>query len=206
MWLQVLQARHDALAISHFGFNKTMELMSWNYWWPRLWKYLKEFVGSCNVCAWEKNPHHHPHGFPQPLSIFTSLWFSISRDFIINLPPFSSYDSISVVVDCLMKMVHLIACIKTITCKGTTKLFFILFFNTMVFLKISFLIAASVCIQILETTFWTFRCEGEVVINFSPLNRWAIYESIKSWNNAQPIIIKIIGRNFWSWQNLLITT
>jgi hypothetical protein len=34
-------------------------------------------------------------------------------------------------------------------------------------------------------------------------------ESIKFWNNtcgAQPIIIKIIGQSFWSWQSLPTTT
>jgi hypothetical protein len=34
------------------------------------------------------------------------------------------------------------------------------------------------------------------------------WKSIKSWNNiygAQPIIIKIIGQNFWPWQIFLTT-
>ncbi len=43
--LQVLQIRHDVLAASHFRFKKTMELMFRNYWWPQLWRYVKEFVG-----------------------------------------------------------------------------------------------------------------------------------------------------------------
>jgi hypothetical protein len=45
-------------------------------------------------------------------------------DFITDLPPFSSYDSILVVVDHLTKMAQFIPCIKTIIGKGTTKLFF----------------------------------------------------------------------------------
>ncbi len=32
--LQVLQAMHDVLVVNHFGFNKTMELVFQNYWWP----------------------------------------------------------------------------------------------------------------------------------------------------------------------------
>jgi hypothetical protein len=44
-------------------------------------------------------------------------------DFITNLPPFNSYDSILVVVDHLTKMVHFIWCTRTIISKGTTKLF-----------------------------------------------------------------------------------
>jgi hypothetical protein len=85
-----------------------MELMSQNYWWPQLWKYVKEFVGFCDIYVRVKNPHHHLHGLFQPLLILASMWFSISMDFITNLPPFSSYGSILEVVDCLTKMVHFI--------------------------------------------------------------------------------------------------
>ncbi len=66
---QVLQAKHDALITGYFGFNKTMELVSRYYWWPQLWKYMKEFVGSCAVCAQAKNPCHRPHELLQPLPI-----------------------------------------------------------------------------------------------------------------------------------------
>jgi hypothetical protein len=46
-------------------------------------------------------------------------------DFIIDLPPFNSYDSILVVVvDHSMKMVNFIPCTKITTSKGTAKLFF----------------------------------------------------------------------------------
>jgi hypothetical protein len=50
-WFQVLQAKHDAPIVGHFGFNKLMELISWYYWWPQFWKYMKEFMGSCDVYA-----------------------------------------------------------------------------------------------------------------------------------------------------------
>jgi hypothetical protein len=43
-------------------------------------------------------------------------------DFITNLPPSSSYDSILVEVDRLMKIIHFILCTKTITSERTTKL------------------------------------------------------------------------------------
>jgi len=44
-------------------------------------------------------------------------------NFITNFPPSDSYDSILVVVDYLMKMIHFIPCAKTITSEITTKLF-----------------------------------------------------------------------------------
>jgi hypothetical protein len=60
---QILQLKHDTLVVGHFGFNKTMELMSRNYWWPQLWKYVKDFIRSCDVYVQIKNSCHHLHGF-----------------------------------------------------------------------------------------------------------------------------------------------
>ncbi len=84
---------------------------------------MKEFVIFCDVCARAKNPCHCPHGFFQPLSILASSLSSISMDFITNLLPFSSYDSILVVVDRLTKMTHFISCTKKIISKRTVKVF-----------------------------------------------------------------------------------
>jgi hypothetical protein len=44
-------------------------------------------------------------------------------DFITNLPLSSSYDSMLVVVEHLMKMVHFIPCTKTIISEGIVNLF-----------------------------------------------------------------------------------
>jgi hypothetical protein len=85
--------------------------------------YVKEFVISYNVCIQAKNLCHCPSGLLQPLPIPTSSWFSISIDFIIDLPPFNYYDSILVVLDRLTKMVNFIMCTKTMTSEWTTKLF-----------------------------------------------------------------------------------
>jgi hypothetical protein len=85
-----------------------MELIFRDYWWPQLWKFVKEFVGSCDVCACAENFHHHPHGPLQPLLIPTSPWSSISMDFILDLSQFNTFDSILVVVDSLTKMAHFI--------------------------------------------------------------------------------------------------
>jgi hypothetical protein len=54
--LQVLQTRHDFLAAGHFGFNKTLELIFKDFWWPQIWKAIKKFVLSCDTCSRSKNP------------------------------------------------------------------------------------------------------------------------------------------------------
>ncbi len=122
-WLQVCQAIHDTLVVGHFGLNETMELVSRDYWWPQLWKFMKEFLGSCDVCARAKNPHHHPHGLFKPLLVPTSPCFSISMDFIMDLPRFKSFNSILMAVDHFMKMVCFIPYNKSITSKKIIKLF-----------------------------------------------------------------------------------
>ncbi len=34
--LHILQSRHDFPAAGHFGFNKTMELIFQDFWWPQM--------------------------------------------------------------------------------------------------------------------------------------------------------------------------
>jgi hypothetical protein len=120
--IQVFQAKHNTLVAGHFRFNKTMELMFCDYLRLQLWKFVKECVSSCDVCACAKNPCHCTHGLFQPLPIAASPWFSISMDFIVDLPQFNSFDSILVVVDHLTKMAHFIPCNKSITSEKTVKL------------------------------------------------------------------------------------
>ena len=60
--LRVLQSQHDFLSAGYFGFNKTMELISKDFWWPQMWKSVKEFVTTCDICSHSKIPRHRPYG------------------------------------------------------------------------------------------------------------------------------------------------
>jgi len=121
--LRVLQSRHDFPAAGHFGFNKTLELISRDFWWPQMWKDVKDFVLSCDICSRSKNPRHRPYGLLQPLPIPRRPWSSVSMDFITDLPPSNSFDSIFVVVDRLTKMAHFVPCKKTSSSEDTARLF-----------------------------------------------------------------------------------
>jgi hypothetical protein len=48
-----------------------------------------------------------------------------------------------------------------------------MFFSIIAFFKISFLIEGLNIHPIFGSNYLSFRCEGEVVINFSPPNKWA---------------------------------
>jgi hypothetical protein len=54
--LRVLQACHDFPAAVHFRFNKTLELISRDFWWSQMWNVIEEFVLSCDTCSRSKNP------------------------------------------------------------------------------------------------------------------------------------------------------
>ena len=84
-----------------------------------MWKSIKEFVTTCNICSRSKIPRHRLYGLLRPLEIPKKPWISISMDFIVDLPPSKGFDSIFVVVDQLMKMAHFVPCNKTVTDEET---------------------------------------------------------------------------------------
>ena len=67
--LEILKDCHDAKTAGHMGQEKTLELVSRDYYWPRMRAFAKEYVCTCNTCARNKTPRHAPHGQLQPLPI-----------------------------------------------------------------------------------------------------------------------------------------
>ena len=88
-----------------------------------MWKDVKEFVLSCDICSRSKTPRHRPYGLLQPLRIPRRPWSSVSMDFITDLPLSNSFDSIFVVVDPLIKMAHFVSCKKASLSEDTARLF-----------------------------------------------------------------------------------
>jgi hypothetical protein len=117
--LKILRECHDNTLAGHFGMARTHELMSRNYWWPKMNKLLREYVKSCDTCARSKAPRHRPFGLLQPLLIPSRPWGSIAMDFITDLPIVRAKNSILVMVDRLTKMAHFTPCSKSITVEET---------------------------------------------------------------------------------------
>jgi hypothetical protein len=114
--------RHDLPAARRFGFNKTMELISRDFWWSQMWKLVKEFMQPCDTCARRKIPRHRLYSLLHPFPVPKDPWLSLSMDFITNLLLANGKDSIVVIVDRLTKMAHFIPCTKNITGEETSKL------------------------------------------------------------------------------------
>ena len=114
LWLKVLHYKHDHILSGHPGQNKTASLILWDYTWPGLWEYVKNYCKSCTTCMHAKPQCHKPYGLLKQLSIPKCLWNSISMDFIETLLTSSGCDSILVIVNQLTKQAIFI--LTTIHC------------------------------------------------------------------------------------------
>ena len=45
---------HDPKIAGHPGRWKTLELVSWNYWWPQMSRYIGKYVSMCDMCLCTK--------------------------------------------------------------------------------------------------------------------------------------------------------
>ena len=121
----ILEETHNIPIGGHVGMSKTLELVSRNFYWPRLHRDVKHYVSSCQKCQENKPSNALPMGLLNPLSIPNRRWDQVTMDFIVQLPRTSSgYDAIIVVVDKLSKLVHYIPTTTDVTAPEVAKLFF----------------------------------------------------------------------------------
>ena len=121
--LEILWSCHDSKAAGHLGQEKTLELVSRDYYWLRMRSFVNEYVRTYNTCGRNKAPRHLRHGELYPLPIPAGPWESVSMDFIVELPPSQGYDTIFVCVDRFTKMAHFCPTNTTITAEGTADLY-----------------------------------------------------------------------------------
>jgi hypothetical protein len=47
---RIVEQHHDTRIAGHAGRFKTLELISRNYWWPQMSRYISTYVNTCNLC------------------------------------------------------------------------------------------------------------------------------------------------------------
>jgi len=120
---RVVSLCHDTKVAGYPGCWKTLELVSRDYWWPQISRYIRQYVGTCDLYLRTKPIRQAPVGELHPLRIPDSRWDTLSVDFVVELPLSSGHDTVMTVVDSVSKRAHFIPTHTTVTVEGAARLF-----------------------------------------------------------------------------------
>ena len=100
---------HEGALGEHFGIQKTLDMLTQQFFWPKMLGTVGKFILRCDVCHKAKLTFHK--GEYKPLPVAARPWEHVSIDFIVALPRTQKgKDAIMVIVDRFSKMAHFIAC------------------------------------------------------------------------------------------------
>jgi len=105
---KIIQSEHDSKVAGHFGRERTLELISRNFYWANMERDVRKYCNECDNCQRTKAPRHAKHGLLHPLELACKPWTHISTDFITDLPESEGATIVLVVVDRFTKMAHFI--------------------------------------------------------------------------------------------------
>src|SRR5258707_2782892 len=98
------QLCHDLVHVHHSATVarqprrwKTLELVSQNYWWPGLSRYVAKFVAGCDACNWMKTFPMQKVGKLIPNKVPDQRWQVISVYMIGELPDSKGYNAVPTV-------------------------------------------------------------------------------------------------------------
>ncbi|GMF41143.1 unnamed protein product [Phytophthora fragariaefolia] len=116
---RIIHEFHDSPMGAHLGREKTIAVVSRDFYWPRMYKWIRKWVRTCETCQRVK-PSKSSQAPLHPLPIATEARRSVSMDFIFGLPPDADgQNGVLVFVDRFTKMVHLTPVSDTVTAAET---------------------------------------------------------------------------------------
>jgi len=123
--LQTLIAKgcHESQVAGHFGQEKTLEIITRDFYWKGLTDWVNDYVRSRTSCQQVKALQHARFGLLNPLQVPYGAWASTSVDFITQLPKSAGYTQIMVVVDRFTKMAHFIGLEEKATARDLAESF-----------------------------------------------------------------------------------
>jgi hypothetical protein len=65
----LLKEMHNVPYVAHPGYQKIIAVVRTQFFWPRMEKYVVDYIFRCMECQREKIEHRHPTCFLQPLPI-----------------------------------------------------------------------------------------------------------------------------------------
>ena len=138
----VIKSNHDNLLIDHFDVERTLKLIRRKYYWfnqerndfekdvehdSNMRAQVKKYCETCAICKRSKTFRHKSYEKLSSLSISKFKWTDIIMNFVTNLSESkawneTTYDSILVVVDRLIKMTHYISITKTMIAENLVEI------------------------------------------------------------------------------------
>ena len=119
---------HAHSLLAHLGSYKTLRFLRDHVWWKSMSQDVQKYCDTCSTCRRSKPNNQKPYGLLNPLAVPTEPWETIGVDFVGPLPESEdrngSYDSITVIIDLLTCMVHLVPSRTTHTAKHVAELLF----------------------------------------------------------------------------------
>ncbi|KAF8673497.1 hypothetical protein RHS04_07660 [Rhizoctonia solani] len=113
---------HNSPLASHPGRQQTLELVSRNYYWPRIRADTYWHMDSCEICQRICKPKYASIPL-QPLELPSRPWQHISYNMIVDLPKDGGNNSILVIVDSFSKYIILAECSKKLKAPELADLF-----------------------------------------------------------------------------------
>jgi Integrase zinc binding domain len=114
---------HDTKIAEHCGRWKTLELVSCNYWWPQMSRYIGKYVSTCDMCLCTKAFCQPLIGELHPLPVPDAPWNVISVDFVSELPDANGKDCIIIVVDSITEHSYFVDTVTTISAISSARLY-----------------------------------------------------------------------------------
>ena len=99
----IIDAHHSPPMVGHPRKWKTLKLMSRNYWWLGISRYIAKFMSKCDSCNHVKNFPSKCVGKLIPNAIPSKCWKIVSMDMIGELPDSCGFNAILVIIDQLSK-------------------------------------------------------------------------------------------------------
>jgi len=119
----VVSLCHDTKVAGHPRCWKTLELVSRNYWWLQISRYIRQYISTCDLCLRIKLTRQALVGELHPLRIPDLQWDTLSVDFVVELPSSFRHDVVMTVVDSVSKRVYFILTHTTVIAEGAARLF-----------------------------------------------------------------------------------
>jgi len=117
----ILKIIHDELV--HPGTAQCWEFAQKHYFWPTIWKDIKQYCRCCRFCQLVKTDTSKKPGLLRPVETPLPL-HTLCIDFVEGLPASRGCDSLATVTEKFTKVVALIPCKKSTSAMEFAKLFF----------------------------------------------------------------------------------